>query len=168
MLVAVDVDYRPTGARAAAVSFVDFGDAAPSGELVASIERVEPYEPGRLFLRELPCLLAVLARIEQPLACVLVDGYVWLGARTGERPGLGAHLWDALGRRVPVVGVAKTPFAGATAAIAVMRGRSARPLWVTAAGMDAARAAESVARMHGAHRIPTLLRRADRLARDAP
>jgi deoxyribonuclease V len=124
---------------------------------------VAPYEPGRFYLRELPCLLAVLARAPAPLAAAVVDGYVWLADET--RPGLGAHLFESLGGTVPVVGVAKTRFAGAERALPVTRGDSLRPLWVTAAGIDPTEAAEHVRRMHGPFRIPTALRRVDRLCR---
>jgi deoxyribonuclease V len=65
------------------------------------------------------------------------------------------------------VGVAKRPFHAATRAIDVLRGESAQALSVTAIGMDVAAAAEHVRSMHGAHRIPTLLKRTDRLCRDA-
>ncbi len=63
-----------------------------------------------------------------------------------------------------MIGVAKTRFAGAEA-VAILRGRSHQPLFVTAAGLDARRAAELVRGMHGPHRLPTLLKRADQLAR---
>lgn len=95
---------------------------------------------------------------------VIIDGYVWLGAG---RPGLGAHLHQALGQRTPVIGVAKRRFHGAGDAVAILRGTSQVPLFVTAVGIDVAEAAAGVQRMHGAHRIPTLLKRVDRLSRDA-
>ena len=66
---------------------------------------------------------------------------------------------------VPVIGVAKSAFCGATHAIAVRRGISARPLCVTAAGIARADAADLVRHMTGPHRIPDALRRADTLAR---
>jgi deoxyribonuclease V len=62
------------------------------------------------------------------------------------------------------VGVAKTRFQSA-AAVEVLRGRSKRPLFVTAAGLPATDAAAQVAAMHGPTRIPTLVARADQLAR---
>ena len=68
---------------------------------------------------------------------------------------------------VSVIGVAKTSFHDNDAAIEVARGASARPLYVTAEGIDVTRAADDVRRMHGAHRIPTILKRVDRLARDS-
>lgn len=94
---------------------------------------------------------------------VVIDGYVWLATR---RPGLGAHLFDALGRSTIVVGVAKTSFHDNDAAIEVARA-STRPLYITAEGVDVRQAADDVRRMHGAHRIPTMLKRVDRLARES-
>jgi deoxyribonuclease V len=66
---------------------------------------------------------------------------------------------------VPVIGVAKTFFRTAVHAERVCRGRSARPLFVTAAGMERHDAARVVATMTGPYRIPDALRLADRLAR---
>lgn len=160
MIVCLDVDYRANVVVAAGVGFAAWTDAEPALELVvASDAPPAEYEPGRFYLRELPHLLAVLALVEPAPTTVVVDGYVWLAPG---RPGLGAHLHDALS--IPVIGVAKNPFAGAVA-IEVVRGDSARPLLVTAAGLDPAIAAAHVQSMHGAYRIPTLLRRVDQLAR---
>ena len=106
------------------------------------------------------------ATVAGRLHTVVVDGHVWLGANES-RPGLGAHLYRALGASIAVVGVAKNSFAG-NQAIAVLRGQSKRPLYVTAAGTDVADAADAVRAMHGAHRIPTLLHQVDRLARRWP
>jgi deoxyribonuclease V len=111
----------------------------------------------------LPHLLKVLAEVREPLEAVVIDGYVWLGE---EKAGLGAHLYEALGRSVPVIGVAKTAF-HSSLAVPVLRGQSQRPLFVTAVGVDASAAAECVRRMHGPSRIPTLLNRVDRLCRDS-
>ncbi|MCA9651390.1 MAG: endonuclease V [Myxococcales bacterium] len=166
MLACVDVDYREgsPAAVAAALVFADWGAAEPVAEHVEPVEAIEPYVPGQLYRRELPCLLAVLGRVSAPLGVILVDGYVVLDAEG--RPGLGAHLYEALGRRVAVVGVAKSVFEG-SAAIELRRGESVRPLYVSAVGMDAQEAADGVLRMHGPHRLPTLLKRVDRLCRDA-
>ena len=64
-----------------------------------------------------------------------------------------------------MIGVAKSAFRTATHAIAVLRGTSGRPLYVTAAGMPRADAARIVRHMAGRHRLPDALRRADTLAR---
>ena len=164
MLACVDVDYRTEVTVAACVLFQDWADAAEALHVVARGPPAEPYEPGQFFRRELPHLLKVLAAVREPLETVVIDGYVWLGE---ERPGLGAHLYEALGRHVPVVGVAKTAFHSTGLALPVLRGQSQRPLFVTAVGVDAREAAEHVRRMHGASRIPTLLGRVDRLCRES-
>ena len=64
-----------------------------------------------------------------------------------------------------MIGVAKSRFRTATHAVPVVRGSSARPLFVTAAGMPAADAADLVRDMVGRYRLPDALRRADTLAR---
>src|SRR5262249_47322373 len=139
----VDVDYRGDVARAACVLFRDWADAAPAGQLVEAIAGVAPYQPGQFYLRELPCLLAVLARAPAALELAVVDGYVWLGDES--RPGLGARLYEAMGKTVPVIGVAKTRFASATLAVPVVRGTGVRsPLFVTAVGVDVNEAARCV------------------------
>jgi deoxyribonuclease V len=165
VLACVDVDYRAAGAVAACLLFADWPAATATARLVEPIAQVAPYEPGAFYRRELPCLQAVLARVTTPLAAIVIDGYVWLDE--ARRPGLGAHLWEALGRAVPIVGVAKTAFRANGAARPLLRGDSARPLYVSAAGLDADVAAAHVRAMHGAHRIPTLLKEVDRLCRAA-
>lgn len=163
MIACVDVAYHDHEAGAACVLFREWGDAQGEREITAKIGRVEEYQPGRFYRRELPCLLAVLGMVAEPLEVVIVDGYVWLGV--GDAPGLGALLYEALGRSTAVIGVAKSRFSGATGAVPVLRGGSRRPLYVTAAGMDVHAAARNIGAMHGAHRIPTLLKRVDRLSR---
>jgi deoxyribonuclease V len=159
MLCCIDVDYQPGGVTAACVGFASWSDAIATIEVVVrSFDAPEPYESGAFVKRELPYLSSVLARMPM-VDAILVDAYVWLAP---ERPGLGKHLHDACG--MPVIGVAKTRFDGAEA-IEVVRGDSARPLYVTAVGYDARLAAEQVRTMHGEFRIPTLIKRADALAR---
>lgn len=163
VIACVDVDYRTDHAAAACVLLRDWTDAKPSAELVARIDAVAEYEPGAFYKRELPCILAVLSRVSDPLACVVVDGYVWLDANS--RAGLGAHLYRALGESTPVVGVAKTRFGDGTFAVEALRGASLRPLYVTSAGIDVNLAADHVRAMHGPYRIPTALARVDALCR---
>src|SRR5205823_3724417 len=151
---------------AACVVFTAWTDAEPAAQLVEKISGVEPYVPGEFYRRELPCLLAVLGKLPELPECVVIDGYVWLAGE--DRPGLGARLYEALGRRVPVVGVAKTRFHSARLAVPVVRGEgSTKPLFVTAAGMEVETAAARVQAMHGTYRIPTLLRLVDQLCRQS-
>lgn len=169
MLACVDVDYREDGsAVAACLAFDAWASDRASGAWTARIDRVAPYVPGALYRRELPCLLAVLDRAARSFDVIVVDAFVVLDAEGS--PGLGAHLQHALVERgrgaTAIVGVAKTPFHTATSAIPVMRGRSVKPLWVSAVGMDAIVAADHVRSMHGDARLPTLLRAVDRAARE--
>ena len=164
MIACLDVDYRERVAYAAGLAFHNWSDATPATEKVIPVVGVHPYQPGQFFRRELPCLLAVLGELP-PVAVVIVDGHVWLDGVSVA--GLGAHLYQALAGKVAVIGVAKTRFPGAGAAVGAVRGRSTRPLFVTAVGMDAPMAAEHVRPMHGPNRIPTLLKRVDVLCRQA-
>jgi deoxyribonuclease V len=164
MIAAVDVAYGPRGATAACVLFDAFGDAAPARTHLAHVADPLPYEPGAFYKRELPCVLAVLRVAAAEPSIIVVDGYVWLS--DDRRPGLGARLFEALGGAAAVIGVAKRSFMGSAFAEPVLRGRSASPLYVTSAGVDATVAAGWIRGMHGGHRIPTLLARADRLCRD--
>ncbi len=180
MRCAVDVDYRTIvrleparaivrleparaiGVATACVTFAAWDDARPASErVVVATEPAAAYESGAFYRRELPYLLAVLDGLAPNL--VIVDGHVWLA---GGQPGLGAHLHAALAGRAAIVGVAKRPFAGA-AAVPVLRGAGANPLYVSAVGIDVGEAVAGLRAMHGPFRIPTLLKRVDRLCRDA-
>ncbi len=121
---------------------------------------VEPYQPGSFYLRELPPPRAVLDGLAE-MALLIIDGYADLDP--DGRPGLGARARDEFGG--PVVGVAKSALRPATHAIAARRGASVRPLYVTAAGMTRADAADLVWHIAGQHRLPDALRRADCLPR---
>lgn len=161
VFVAADVHYLASGgARAAAVVAGDAGFARLVQERTALVPEVAPYRPGELYLRELPPLHAVLDNLDQ-MGLLIVDGYADLDP--AGRPGLGAQAHAEFG--VPVIGVAKTAFRTATHAIPVLRGTSARPLYVTAAGMSRHDAADLVRHMTGRYRLPDALRRADTLAR---
>jgi deoxyribonuclease V len=106
LFVATDVHYLPAGgARAAAVVSADAAFSHLVEDRVRLVPEVQPYQPGRFYLRELPPLHPVL------------------------------------------------------------RGTSARPLYVTAAGMPRADAAELIHSMAGRNRMPDALRRVDTLAR---
>jgi len=158
---AVDVHYLSTGgARAAAIVAADTAFSQVLAERVAVVPRVPPYRPGEFYLRELPPLRALLDDLSG-LGLLVVDGYADLDP--GGRPGLGAHAHAEFA--IPVIGVAKSRFRTATHAVPVLRGTSVRPLFVTAAGMPGADAAELVRRMVGRYRLPDALRRADALAR---
>jgi deoxyribonuclease V len=159
---AVDVHYFPHGgARAAAVLSPDERFEVIAEQRVVPVDQVAEYEPGQFYRRELPALQAVLEGCG-PLQLLIVDGYVDLEP-DGRRPGLGAHCFATFG--VPVIGVAKTSFRGATHAGEVRRGAASRPLYVTAAGLSVATASELVRSMAGPFRLPDALKQVDGLAR---
>jgi deoxyribonuclease V len=164
VFAAADVHYpRSGGARAAAVVAADAAFSVVLAEKTATVPQVAPYRPGEFFARELPPLRAVLHDVHG-LSLLVVDAYVDLDP--ADCPGLGARAHAEFG--VPVIGVAKTEFRTATHAVAVRRGRSARPLFVTAAGIPVTEAADLVRHMAGPFRLPDALRRADALARTGP
>jgi deoxyribonuclease V len=167
MLVALDVAYTETQGYAVAIAFTAWDAAAVAATYTATISPIAAYEPGAFYKRELPCLLAVLSQIDLAgISCLVVDGYVTLG--TEGRPGLGQHLYEALGERVPVIGVAKTRFAGVAPQVApILRGQSTNPLYVTSVGLPLVEAAPLVGSMHGSYRFPTLLKLLDDLTKHA-
>lgn len=158
---AVDVHYPVTGgANAALVIAADPAFGTLILERTVRLADAAPYRAGGFFARELPALRAVLTDVG-PLDLLVVDGYVHLDPHG--RPGLGAYAHAEFA--VPVIGVAKNPFRGATHAIEVRRGTASRALYVTAAGIPPERAAAVVRRMAGPYRLPDALRRVDSLAR---
>ncbi len=159
----VDVYYHDNQAIAACVVFTDWRNERITHRCISRITHLQPYKPGRFYERELPCILQVLKKTTVLLDTVVIDGYVWLD---NDCPGLGAHLYSALGGKIPVIGVAKSKFKEPLHAQNVFRGKSRRPLYVTAAGIDPQVAAECIRQMHGRFRIPTLLKTVDSLCRN--
>ena len=163
----LDVHYEGGTAHAACVVAPSWEAEAPGSCYVSHIGAVQAYQPGSFYRRELPCLVSVLSLLPSLPEVLVVDGYAWLPPLA--QPGLGARLYEALGRKTPVVGIAKTAFAEVhrcAAVVPVLRGASRKPLFVTAAGMDPRVAAGCVRRMAGRHRIPALLQITDRLSRN--
>jgi deoxyribonuclease V len=161
LFVAVDVHYLDDfSARAAIVAAPDERFSRINSTETAIVRVDAPYQPGAFYLRELPPLRAIIPTSGRH-ALIVVDGYVTLDPEG--RPGLGQHVHTEFG--VPVIGVAKTPFKTATHAAQVRRGRSSRPLYVTAAGIGVVDAARVVGEMAGRFRLPDALKLADRLAR---
>jgi len=160
MIAAFDVHYWEDGCVAAAVLFSDYSDAEPTAAYTQFLLGAADYIPGEFYRRELPCILTLFKQINEALDEMVVDGYVMLE----NRPGLGQHLFKSFDGKIPVVGVAKSKFKGSFGT-EIFRGGSIHPLYVTSAGVNLKKASERIRTMHGAHRIPTLLKRVDLLAR---
>ncbi|MEM8983419.1 MAG: endonuclease V [Pseudomonadota bacterium] len=165
MKIVIDVHYENDAASAAGVLFSAWTDPAPLASVRCAREGLADYEPGQFYKRELPVILDLLQRIEDPLDTIVIDGYVHLGPEA--RAGLGQHLWSALEQRVAIIGVAKNRFVGTPAESELLRGKSAKPLFVTAVGVDLDEAKRAIAAMHGEHRLPTLLKLVDQLCRQS-
>lgn len=162
LIAATDAYYHKDGsAIIAGVGFHDWTASQPCEEHALALSRAADYEPGAFYKRELPGILALTRKFSEMPSFIVVDGYVWLAE---ERPGLGARLWEALGRTVVVIGVAKSLFRGSPS-VRVYRGAARRPLYLTSVGLPVEETARLITSMHGAHRTPTLLRRVDGLAR---
>ena len=164
MILAVDVSYREDRAVVAGVLFESWDDCEPSRIVTTELSQVAAYVPGQFYKRELPCILGLLERLEALPDVILVDGYVYLGR--ARRPGLGKRLYDALGGRAAVIGVAKSRFKGTPASTEVFRAGSRRPLYVTAVGIGQAEAKRRVQGMCGEYRMPEMVRLADRLSKE--
>ena len=159
----LDVHYLNSRASAACVVLSSWQATEATECVVKIVEGVAPYQPGAFYRRELPCIEAALESLCVVPEILVIDGYVWLGQG---RKGLGAHLYDRRRMRGAVIGIAKTAFVGAEPVREVVRGRSRRPLYVSAAGMDLEEACSHVKEMFGEFRIPWAMSEVDRLARD--
>ncbi|MFG6432387.1 endonuclease V [Roseateles sp. LYH14W] len=162
LIVAVHVDGAQ--ATAAAVAFEAWDAAEATKTYVCRIAHVEKAVRGELDLRELPCVMQLLREHGLAPELVLFEGFVHLDA--DETPGLGQHLHQALGGKVPVVGVSKRGLPGLSAQFEVMREDEAPPLFVTCAGIDIGAAKARLRGMHGRKRVPTLMKLAARLAKN--
>ncbi|MBT9458874.1 MAG: endonuclease V [Burkholderiaceae bacterium] len=165
MKLAVDVHYDAEGAQAAAVAFDDWGAAEALRTYTSRIAHVEKAPRGELDLRELPCLLQLLREHALDPEVIVIDGFVHLDAQ--ETPGMGQHLFHALGGRVAIIGISKTAMVDTPAQFEVFREEEARPLIVTCAGIDLGAAKARLRAMHGRKRVPTLLKMVARLAKAA-
>ena len=161
----LDVCYGNGTAVAACVQFGDWTDNQASSVNISEGEVQAAYVPGRFFELELPCLLHAIERVSVRFEVIVIDGYVHL--KPPHVKGLGYHLAETVSYPVAVIGVAKSPFKVADQFVPVFRGRSRRPLFVSAIHMPAEQAAARIKSMAGPFRIPTLIKMADRLCRGA-
>jgi deoxyribonuclease V len=162
LLVAVQLDGAQ--ANAAAVAFDAWDEAEATKTYFSRIDQVGKAVRGELDLRELPCVMQLLSEHKLEPELILFEGFVHLDA--DDTPGLGHHLFQALGGKVPVVGVSKKSLPGLSAQFEVMREEETPPLIVTTAGLDIGAAKVRLRSMHGRKRVPTLMKLATRLAKN--
>jgi deoxyribonuclease V len=108
MILAIDVHYKQTYAKCVGVLF-DWQDEKPQQVIIEKLTNVAEYVPGLFYKRELPCILAVIEKINlQDLEAIIVDGHVFIDNDFGY--GLGGHVWEALSHKKPIIGLAKRAF----------------------------------------------------------
>lgn len=166
MILAFDTYYFENKAKTVCISFDDWSNEEDHTVNSEIIEDVDEYVPGEFYKRELPCIMSLLEKIDhKQVDTIIVDGFVYLDDDL--KPGLGAHLYNRLEHKIPVIGVAKTNFATLEKnKRLVLRGQSANPLYITAIGMEVEKAAQLIGKMNGPNRIPSLLKRLDTLTKE--
>ena len=133
------------------------------------------YIPGQFYKREMPCLIELWNSIPESkkaqINTFIVDGFydIWDG-----RPGLGHHFRDWLienGYNVEVVGIAKSPCRETNKfTLPVYRTEESKTskcrsaLWVNGSNMENDYQ-NKVLNMAGKYRIPTIIKKVDKLSR---
>jgi deoxyribonuclease V len=165
MILAIDVHYRETYAKAVGVIF-DWKDSKPQQTIIEYINDIEEYIPGEFYKRELPCLLKIIEQVDlDSLEAIIVDGYIYVDNNLSL--GLGGYLYYKLNEQVPVIGVAKTSFfTNRQTVTELIRGDSKNPLHVSSVGYPLEEAVQRVLEMHGEYRNPTILKELDKITKD--
>lgn len=158
MILAFDTHYFNNSAKTVGLSFQNWEDQKPISIETEILKNIAPYEAGFFYKRELPCILSLLSSFPlENVNCIVVDGYCILD--DSGKHGLGGYLYEALERQVPIIGVAKTRFRTNTINVMeLLRGKSKKPLFISSIGIELQEAYQNIQMMHGAYRMPTLLR----------
>ncbi|MBO9700519.1 MAG: endonuclease V [Sporocytophaga sp.] len=165
MILAFDTYYFENKAKTVCLQFANWNDKIPVQIFSEIKEDVSEYESGAFYKRELPCILSLLNKINlDEVSMIVVDGFVFLDDEY--KPGLGAHLFNSLEQRIPIIGVAKTNFAQINnIKREVYRGESRKPLYITSVGINIDEASTYVESMYGQYRIPDLLKQLDSMTK---
>ena len=95
----------------------------------------------------------------EEIDAIIIDGYTTLEEN---KLGLGGHLYEKIDQKIPIIGVAKSQYQSNTSNYkALLRGKSIRPLYISAIGIDLDEAYNHIKTMHGSFRMPTLLQLVD-------
>lgn len=78
MILAVDVHYRDSFAKAVGILF-NWNDEHPQKVIIKILKNIEEYIPGEFYKRELPCILEVLKELDlSEIEIILVDSHVYI------------------------------------------------------------------------------------------
>ncbi|REC46143.1 endonuclease V [Chryseobacterium pennipullorum] len=166
MIYAFDTYYYPEYANTVCIAFENWTSEKESEVFVEQTGVDSGYESGAFYKRELPCIQSLLKKIVlKPGDMIIVDGYVTLDHEG--KMGLGGYLYEALEEKFPVIGIAKNEFIMPDShRRTVFRGESKTPLFITTKGIDVDEVRYHVEKMHGAFRIPALLKKLDQMSRE--
>lgn len=164
MILAIDVYYIEDTAKSVGVLF-EWSDAQPQEVFIDIKQGVEAYVPGEFYKRELPCIEALLKKIPmEKVETVIIDGHIYVDDSL--KYGLGGYVWELLGKKIPVIGVAKNAFHSNKSTVeALYRGDSNKPLYVSVLGMERAVAVTHLQNMQGDFRIPSILKVLDTITK---
>ncbi|MFL9832703.1 endonuclease V [Chryseobacterium terrae] len=166
MIYAFDTYYYENYAKTICIAFENWTSENESFVYSENTQISYDYESGAFYKRELPCILSLLKKIElKDNDLIIVDGYVTLD--NSGKIGLGGYLYESLNKKYPVIGIAKNGFVSEDSERrTVLRGESKTPLFLTSIGIDIDEIKIQVEKMHGNFRIPTLLKKLDKLTRE--
>lgn len=161
MKLAIDVYYFDNKAKIVGVLFCNWNDSKPFQIISFYKENVEEYESGNFYKRELPCIIELLDKLNlSVIDIIILDSFVYLD--DNKKMGLGGYVYKYLKEKIPIIGVAKTFFFNNKKYVQeVFRGKSEKPLYISAEGIELEFAKKNIQNMHGNFRIPTLLKLLD-------
>ncbi|EJL68387.1 endonuclease V [Chryseobacterium populi] len=165
MIYAFDTYYYDDHANTVCIAFEDWNSEKETEIFNEKTEITFEYQSGEFYKRELPCILSLLEKIQlKDGDSIIIDGYVTLD--NDGKIGLGGYLYEVLGQKYPVIGIAKNEFSSPDSQRrSICRGESKTPLFLTAKGIDVDILIPEIKQMHGLYRIPTLLKKLDQLTR---
>ncbi len=166
MILALDTYYFDDKAKTVGLEFTNWTDNIETNIYTETLRNVEEYKSGEFYRRELPCILSLIKQYNlKGYEVIIVDGYVYLD--DAGKLGLGGFLYESLNQEIPIIGVAKTSFFTINKnKNSLWRGESKKPLFITSIGIDLNDATERIKIMDGEFRIPTLLKKLDRLTKE--
>ena len=165
MILAFDTYYFDGKAKTVCLCFDSWVSIEPSKLYSEILSGIEDYIPGEFYKRELPCVLSLFRQVNTTdLEAIIVDGYVYVNDEMTF--GLGGYLYATLQGKIPVIGVAKSNFKTLDKLkLALYRGNSNNPLFISSIGIEVNTAYDHIASMHGPYRFPTLLKMLDNLTK---
>lgn len=161
MKLIVDVAYRDNTAKVVGGFFKNWADKELFKICEKIVNNVQDYIPGEFYKRELPCILDFLNDYElSEIELIVVDGFVVLNDEG--KKGLGAYLFESLGKRIPIVGIAKTSFHNNNKnVISLFRGISQKPLYISSIGINLTEVSDIIKNMFGHNRVPHIIKQVD-------